>query len=88
MTPGPSGSAGSQRGGRNLESPMDTVANFPNVGERCLEVLCPAMVTEEQMHRLFDIVPGLDYCNLDKNAGKAEIQISCSHAHTNQGELL
>ena len=72
------GNSGMSHGGRNksMDSPMDTMTNFPNVGEKRLEVMCPGMVTEDQLHRLFDVVPGLEYCNMDKSGGEREADLS------------
>lgn len=39
--------------------------NIPNhEGFTKLHVTCPPMLNQDQLWKLFDIVPGLDYCNL------------------------
>ena len=38
-------------------------------GETRLEIMTPSMLSQEQLHRLLDLVPGLEYCTLDRRSG-------------------
>ncbi len=48
---------------------MDMVAETPHKGESRLEAMVSTAASQEQVYRLFDIVPGLDYCDFDRRSG-------------------
>ena len=43
---------------------VDVGPGYPDAGCRGLQVIAPAVLTQDQLWRLFDLVPGLDYCHL------------------------
>ena len=43
---------------------VDYHSNFPDSGCRALQVIGPAMLSQDQLWRLFDLIPGLDYCTV------------------------
>lgn len=46
---------------------------FSNETHRtALEVHCSSTLTQDQLWRLFDVIPGLDYCKIDQ--GKYSIE--------------
>ncbi|XP_034255901.1 RNA-binding protein 45 isoform X3 [Thrips palmi] len=45
-------------------APVDVGQGYPETGCRGLQVIAPAVLTQDQLWRLFDLVPGLDYCHL------------------------
>ena len=46
---------------------MDMGHGFQN--PPTLEALLPTLVTTEQAHGLFDLMPGLEYCSYDQPSG-------------------
>lgn len=57
-----------------LGGPPDIMSTYPHDGETRLEVIAPSMVTQEQLFRLFDIIPGLEFCDLDVQSSKCDIR--------------
>ena len=53
--------------------PQDTLRSYPNSGSDhvCLEAVIYNSVTEEQVNKLFDLIPGMDRCVYDMNTGIA-----------------
>ncbi len=51
--------------------PMDLVTETPHSdgGETRLEAMVSTAASPEQVYRLFDIAPGLDYCDFDRRSG-------------------
>ena len=53
-------------------SPMDVMRNYTSLGpeDTCyLEIAASTTSNPEQLHRIFDLIPGLDYCNFDRYTG-------------------
>ena len=50
------------------------LSGYPQDGETVLEVKVPTMLSQEQLFRLFDLIPGLDFCDLDTKTGRLHIQ--------------
>ena len=42
----------------------------PNGNETMLTVLCSPVLNQDQLWRLFDIIPGLDYCQINNDFSK------------------
>lgn len=50
-------------------------------GCRGLQVIAPAVLTQDQLWRLFDLVPGLDYCHLKSDPRSRMASIIFCHVH-------
>jgi len=51
----------------NAAVPMEMSRGYQN--PQTLEALLPTLVTVEQANRLFDLMPGLEYCSYDQPSG-------------------
>ena len=49
--------------------PMDMISDMPHNGETRLEAMASTAASQEQVFRLFDLIPGLDYCDFDRHSG-------------------
>lgn len=56
--------------------PPDIIKSYQHNGERRLECVAATTVTQEQLFRLFDIVPGLEFCEVDTRTGVAYVQFT------------
>ena len=52
--------------------PMDLISDMPHNGETRLEAMASTAASQEQVFRLFDLIPGLDYCDFDRHSGKEQ----------------
>ncbi len=52
---------------------MSMVDEYPHQGEIRLEAMASTAASQEQVYRLFDIVPGLEYCDFDRHSGKIQL---------------
>ena len=55
---------------------MDLLRSYPSIGENRLEALVGGVVSDDMVYRLFDIVPGLDYCNFDRPMGEVTLMLN------------
>jgi len=65
----------------SLLPPMDAVPHRDlmmgyGVGstETCIEIMAPTALPEEHLHRLVDLIPGMEFCDLDKRTGIAIVR--------------
>ena len=49
--------------------PMDMISDMPHNSETRLEAMASTAASQEQVFRLFDLIPGLDYCDFDRHSG-------------------
>ena len=49
--------------------PMDMMTDMAHNGETRLEAMASTAASQEQVYRLFDLVPGLEYCDFDRHSG-------------------
>lgn len=73
------GRGSSNRGNYEVRnSAMDVIHNYRNDGVQELEVLASGELNQEQLYRLFDLVPGLEFCNFDRATGLARVKYNSS----------
>jgi len=53
---------------------MSMLDNYPSSGDSRLEIMTSTNLSQERLHALLDIVPGLDYCDLDPISGIAYVK--------------
>ena len=56
-------------GARGGAGPMDMISDMPHNSETRLEAMASTAASQEQVFRLFDLIPGLDYCDFDRHSG-------------------
>ncbi len=60
-----------------MNGPLDVIRNHTHENEKRLECVAATAVTQDQLYRLFDIVPGLEFCELDTNTGWIPVPACC-----------
>jgi len=50
--------------------PLDLLQDYAHTNCQRLQVTAPLGLTQSYLHRLFNIVPGLEYCDLNETTGK------------------
>ncbi len=49
---------------------MSLISDYPSTGDVRLEAMVSTAASQEQVYRLFDLIPGLDYCDFDRHSGE------------------
>ncbi|KAK3587925.1 hypothetical protein CHS0354_014444 [Potamilus streckersoni] len=56
------------------EGPMEMIQNYVNNGCQRLHVTAPLGLTQQYLTRLFNLIPGLEYCDLNEATGIAYVR--------------
>jgi hypothetical protein len=58
-----------------FQATLDLLRSYSTHGQTqtVLEASVPSFVGTEQVNRLFDLVPGLEYCNCDPSSGNLSV---------------
>lgn len=51
--------------------PLDIIDKYPNTGSTRLHINAPIGLTQGYLLRLFSVIPGLEYCDLNESTGQA-----------------
>ena len=70
------GNLGYGMGAGGGAGPMDMISDMPHNSETRLEAMASTAASQEQVFRLFDLIPGLDYCDFDRHSGMEQKVIS------------
>lgn len=48
----------------------DMIRSYPNQGEMILQGILCNNLSQEQVGKLFDLIPGMEYCHYDPTTGR------------------
>lgn len=52
------------------QSPLDLLQDHPHNNCQRLHVTAPLGLSQNYLHKLFNLIPGLEYCDLNEQTGK------------------